>query len=56
MDSILKIYQTGLTGLVGFFSPTARYLKAEGPYIQIILSILSSQKKLKSNPFHTQFL
>jgi len=37
---------------VGFFSPTARHLKAEGPYIQIILSILSKKKiKIESIPY-----
>jgi hypothetical protein len=32
------IGQAGITGLMGYFSPTTRYLSlAESPYIQMIL-------------------
>jgi hypothetical protein len=47
----LLIFLTGFTGLMGFFSPVARGLLAEGPSIPMILLILSNCFLKDKNPF-----
>jgi len=44
----LVFFQTGFTGLIGFLSPAAIRLSAEGRFIMSILLILSDKFRMDS--------